>query len=267
MTQEEIAKTLITLRYENEIKLSDNIRKRLLEVFKALCALGYSGSLTPYDFQFRRLNSRYEVNRIITELVEWLMAQEKKASRRVIEAVEDAYKVKVDIDADDVYNEDTYGHTTRERARIYANRFKYEAEAWIASALMLGLSQSELANYVAMYAEKPYNNPIFNDAVKTKGFSATRLVSGGISYGVGKSVSAVGSMRRLGRAVLANSFKEAQWRAFMGINAIGFLVYRGSSYPCDICDSMVGFHPMSLDQLPPYHNNCVCYAVPVTVGF
>lgn len=40
-------------------------------------------------------------------------------------------------------------------------------------------------------------------------------------------------------------------------------VYRGSSYPCDLCDSMValGWQLVGNAQLPPYHPNCCCYAV------
>lgn len=267
MNEEELARELINLRYENEIKLSDSIRRKLLSVFKALCALGYSGSLSARDFRFSRLRSRYEVNRIITELVEWLMEQQKKYSQRVIEAVEETYKVKTDLEAEDAYNEESFGHTTKERTRIYANRFKYETEAWIAAGLLLGLSQAELYSNMSMYAEKPYDNPIFNSAVREGGLSAARIASAGVSYGVGRSVSAVGSLRRLGRATITGVFREAQWRAFSGINAIGFIVHRGSSYPCGLCDSMAGFHPMSQSELPPYHSRCVCYAVPVTVGF
>jgi hypothetical protein len=46
--------------------------------------------------------------------------------------------------------------------------------------------------------------------------------------------------------------------------AKGFYVYRGSSYPCDTCQQECGvFHPMedAAFSHPPFHGNCVCYAV------
>lgn len=46
--------------------------------------------------------------------------------------------------------------------------------------------------------------------------------------------------------------------------ALGFYVFRGSSYPCQTCQEQCGvFHPMSeaVWSHPPFHANCVCYAV------
>ena len=44
-----------------------------------------------------------------------------------------------------------------------------------------------------------------------------------------------------------------------------YLVKRGSSYPCALCDSMRGIHS-GWDELPPYHKNCCCIAIPVTLN-
>lgn len=46
--------------------------------------------------------------------------------------------------------------------------------------------------------------------------------------------------------------------------AAGYYVLRGSSYPCETCDSMVGFHKMEdIDGYPPYHGHCCCYVIPI----
>lgn len=41
-----------------------------------------------------------------------------------------------------------------------------------------------------------------------------------------------------------------------------WLVMRGSRYPCSLCDSMCGITTKH-ENLPPFHPNCCCYAVPL----
>ena len=46
--------------------------------------------------------------------------------------------------------------------------------------------------------------------------------------------------------------------------AEGFYVMRGSTYPCDYCQSYVGFHQIDeAEAFPPQHANCACFAIPV----
>ena len=55
---------------------------------------------------------------------------------------------------------------------------------------------------------------------------------------------------------LANDYKED--------GAVGYYVFRGSSYPCDLCDSACGFHPLTdMSFFPPLHPHCCCGAVPI----
>ena len=133
----------------------------------------------------------------------------------------------------------------------------------IASGLLLDMPMADVESQFAAFMDKPYNNPIFNNASKIKGARATRLLTNGKSYGVGKYVSSISSLIRLARAIAADTFRRAQFYSFRNMGIIGFYVYRGSSYPCSLCDSMVGYHDFVYADLPPYHNNCVCYVVPV----
>lgn len=41
-----------------------------------------------------------------------------------------------------------------------------------------------------------------------------------------------------------------------------WLVMRGSRYPCSLCDSMCGITTKH-ENLPPFHPNCCCFAVPL----
>lgn len=75
-----------------------------------------------------------------------------------------------------------------------------------------------------------------------------------VSKGAGHSLDV------LARNTIAASYME-EWKQ-MHPHANGFFSFRGSSYPCAICDDMVGYHPMS--EYPTYaswHVNCMCFIV------
>lgn len=84
------------------------------------------------------------------------------------------------------------------------------------------------------------------------------------SYGRGVPVSGADQLlRNIDNTVgLAWGFEDYDYALRSG--AKGFYVYRGSSYPCDTCQQECGvFHPIEDAALshPPFHGNCVCYAV------
>ena len=74
---------------------------------------------------------------------------------------------------------------------------------------------------------------------------------------------ALAAARVLGAAV------DRTWERYHTIEmeqngAIGYWQYRGSDYPCDICDEEVGFHPlgdMEYDDFP--QPNCYCGRIPI----
>lgn len=66
-------------------------------------------------------------------------------------------------------------------------------------------------------------------------------------------------------ALLSTFAVTEGWMRWWGLNAerngaSGFYSFRGSSYPCSLCDSMVGFHPMSA-YVGAWHPHCKCYFV------
>ena len=263
MSNEEIAKQLISLRLDHELGLRDDIKDEIVKAFHELCSMGYSGKISPLDFQFSKLGNKDKISDIIDDLVAWLYEEEISVCNEIIEEVSNTYDTPIPFLAEDYINQESYDKTLKERLRLYSNRFKYEAEAWIASGLLLDMPMADVESQFAAFMDKPYNNPIFNKASKIKGARATRLLTNGKSYGVGKYVSSISSLIRLARAIASDTFRRAQFYSFRNMGIIGFYVYRGSSYPCSLCDSMVGYHDFVYADLPPYHNNCVCYVVPV----
>lgn len=87
-------------------------------------------------------------------------------------------------------------------------------------------------------------------------------VNSGIAptYATNTNKGAAFGFKRLLTQTIAMAYMEELKR--MNSNAIGFVAYRGSSYPCAVCQEYVdkGFQPMSEYKLP-LHPNCCCYAV------
>lgn len=257
---------LIRKRIQRENSLTRAMRAELLRTFGILADIGYSSSMPPEMFRFSNLKSEKEVKKAVTDLVMWLYFNELEYADKVIKDVVTAYGVAMPLKAGDFLNSPYNGTTNRQRLRIYANRLKYEMESWIAAGLALKLSKDALKEAFSMNSNNPYGNKVFQKAAVKGAFSATRLRTKGKSWGVGNCTSAENLLKRLIRHTVADAQRRAVWLAFSKTGVIGFNVRRGSSYPCSLCDSMVGFHPMRYANMPPYHPNCCCYAVPVYGG-
>lgn len=84
------------------------------------------------------------------------------------------------------------------------------------------------------------------------------------SYGQGIPLSGAEQLLKNVDNTVALAWGYEDYDLALRNGAIGFYVFRGSSYPCQTCQEQVGvFHPMeeSVWSHPPFHNNCVCYAV------
>lgn len=68
-----------------------------------------------------------------------------------------------------------------------------------------------------------------------------------------------------GLAVLTSYILAKTWMQYLLLrnNTDYYMVMRGSSYPCEMCQEQVGIHK-GVETLPPYHRNCCCIAVPIS---
>ena len=85
------------------------------------------------------------------------------------------------------------------------------------------------------------------------------------NYGVGKYATSYNNLNRLVTDTIARSRQKLFINRENKNGANAWYVQRGSSYPCSLCDSNVGIHYNSFD-LPPYHPNCVCMAIPLNTN-
>lgn len=96
-------------------------------------------------------------------------------------------------------------------------------------------------------------------------YKAEFIRSHGVKAGNrGSSNSEANNILRFAKMTLQMAWMKYRRDQYEEEGAAGFYVLRGSSYPCDLCDSKVGFHQIDdVDSFPPYHPSCCCLTVPV----
>ena len=96
-------------------------------------------------------------------------------------------------------------------------------------------------------------------------YKAEFIRSRGVKAGNrGSSNSEANNILRFAKMTLQMAWMKYRRDQYEEDGAAGFYVLRGSSYPCDLCDSKVGFHQIDdVETFPPQHAHCVCFAIPV----
>lgn len=117
------------------------------------------------------------------------------------------------------------------------------------------------SNLYAVYT-MPEMIAAFKQSTKLR---ATYIKTKGIKKGnVGSSNSEANNIDRFARTTVQMSWMRNQKMNYEERGAAGYAVFRGSTYPCDMCDSRVGWHPIDdTDSFPPQHPSCVCWTVPI----
>lgn len=155
---------------------------------------------------------------------------------------------------------ENHGSTFSERLSGYIAKFKTELEIVMGAALFLGMTRSEAAASIAQNFHNPYASSMMREAAR-RGYEFTAP-----SYGRGRTNSMFNAIARLCRHAIAEAYMRILWLRATGEGAVGFITFRNSSVPCDICDDYTTYtHPMT-DPMPPLHLNCVCGVVFVFPG-
>lgn len=148
-----------------------------------------------------------------------------------------------------------YGKTYRERVDEQVDRLVGDMGRILAAA--------EFLKMPARLVESEWENPYFVSGAVMR----ANAKGAGIdipSYGRGIPLSGAEQLLRNIDNTIALAWGYEDYDCALRNGALGFYVFRGSSYPCDTCQSQCGvFHPMEESALshPPYHGNCVCYVV------
>ena len=144
--------------------------------------------------------------------------------------------------------------------------FSRDVEAMIVAAKLAKMDASKAVTTIRSYIHTAYQMPGMASAFKNASlFKAEYIRTRGVKQGnVGSSNSEANNILRFARTTLQMGWMRWLREEYDREGAIGFYVLRGSTYPCSLCDSKVGFHTIGdVESFPPYHSSCCCWTVPV----
>lgn len=267
MTDVESAKYYAKRRIEQEEIMSREMARAYLYAFSRVAKLTASSGVTPSYFAFSKyLQLDNKVDKVINRLVADLYNIIERYSFKNMDFAKAKNNTEDDLDIVAYINRPIKGQDLNGRLAIYSDNAKLEFESFVAAGLLLSKPINAVISEFNAYMSNPYTSPMLREAWsdKTAQIAATRLLTKGVSFGAGKYVSSFNSFDRLGRGTANLGFNYADNEYMRRGGAIGYVVYRGSSYPCQICDENRGFHTIN-DLTLPVHSRCVCYSIPVYV--
>ncbi|MEZ3533374.1 MAG: hypothetical protein K1V90_09930 [Muribaculaceae bacterium] len=244
-TDIQIAKQYLLERLDAERSMLYHLERLMRKAAEDIVALLYAKGISVDTLKYNRLQKQVEesINEIILNLQE---------------SIADIFETLAIADHEENRNTilpfilgENHGMTFDERLTDYVEKYKNELLLLIGAGLLLGIGKSALAKSIGDNLRQPYANPMLKDGIEAP-----------LTYGRGKSnamYNAIGSLTRNG---IAGAWMKNFYIETRKNGCIGWLVQRGSSYPCEICQAYVGLQT-SEENLPPFHLNCVCYAVPI----
>lgn len=255
------AKRWTLLRNENAARLSSLIESRLQNAIRELTKIGYKYNCKPEDFQFSQdENLREEVADIMNNLEDDIMELVEEYSLNESDDEERRNNLLPWLLALHSKNTDSLSETLHERL----TQFLFDTEAQIAAMKLSKYSQSKAITRCLSTMHSVYIAPEVIAAFKKK--SAVRyLKTRGVHEGnQGLSSSGAVNVENFGEMTAQMTWMQSLRYNYIEEGVAGFYVLRGSNYPCDICDSHVGFHKIEeTEHFPLFHGHCCCVAIPI----
>lgn len=156
------------------------------------------------------------------------------------------------------------GLTLDMRINKFVNNIRSEVEAYIAAGFAKGLTKNQILSEYINWIKLPFSSPLIINAFRQVGFKAERIVSKGVTFGVGKYVSGFNSLKRVQQDQIFRTYNHTLQDIWgRDRNYIGWYTIRGSSYQCGYCDEQVGrLHPKE-ESFGGYHIRCCCIMIPL----
>lgn len=242
----EAAKAYLRERLECERAMGSLLESAMKEAAEKIVEICYAANVNPQTFRYADLPLRVQWD--IDEVIQQLQ-----------EAIDD-YFVTLAI-ADHEENRDAIlplilgkrnGATFEERLNDYCDKYRDELMLLIGAGLFLGIAKSALVKSIGENLRHPYANQLLADGIGES-----------ISYGRGRTNSMLTAIGDLTRYGIAQGWMRNWELTTAKDGCIGWIVRRGSSYPCDICNDNCGFHSIDEGTNLPLHGHCACFAVPV----
>lgn len=149
---------------------------------------------------------------------------------------------------------DIFGKTTKERNTTYLANFAEDIVRMIKAGTLMNYTDQQLLSAVRTGYKDPYRTSVVTKA-KKKDINIDVP-----SYGKGIFRNAYQNIVRNARQVVSLAWSKAEQEYGRENGATGYQVFRGSSFPCPVCDDLCGYvHPLDTMVIPA-HVNCVCRA-------
>lgn len=242
----ESAKEFLRQRLDAEHSMAYNLESLMREAAERIATICYAANVSPKGFNYNLLP--LSTQRKIDEVIEWLRS-----------LIDDYFRTLAIAEHTDTEDEvlpfilgENHGMTFDERLDDYCAKYKNELMVLIGAGLALGVVKSELAKSIGDNLKRPYDNALLVDGIDAP-----------ISYGQGRTNSMYTAIAALTKYGIETAWMRHWELSTAADGAIGWIVRRGSSYPCALCDDNCGFHPLADGTGLPVHNSCCCIAIPV----
>ena len=149
---------------------------------------------------------------------------------------------------------DIFGKTLNERNATYLSNFAEDIVRMVKAGTMMGYNDQQILSSIRTGYKDPYKTSVVTKAQKKDINIATP------SYGKGVFRNAYQNIVRNSKQVISIAWGQAEQEYGQEIGAIGFKVFRGSSYPCEICDEQTRYIHRIGENPNPYHLQCCCRA-------
>lgn len=146
-----------------------------------------------------------------------------------------------------------FGKTSMERTTSYLKNFAEDMVRMCKAGVLMKYTDSQLLSAIRTGYKDPYTTSVITKARKEDINIATP------SYGKGIFHSAYQNIARNARQMVAVAWGRAEQQYGKEHGAIGYYIFRGSSYLCPICDDETTYIHHFGDPFPPLHSNCRCF--------
>lgn len=242
----ERAKEYLRQRIKCEQAMTTLLESAMKDAAERIVEILYSAKTPPAVDTYENLPPAVQMQ--VDEVVEWLK-----------ETIDD-YFLTLAI-ADHEENRDSilpivlgenHGQTFEERLSDYCEKYRNELMLLIGAGLFLGIAESALAKSIGENLKHPYANQLLTDGIAAP-----------LTYGRGRTNSMFTALSGLTKYGIESAWMLHWELKTEADGAIGWLVQRGSSYPCPQCDDNCGFHSINEGTQLPQHLSCCCIATPI----
>lgn len=144
--------------------------------------------------------------------------------------------------------------------------FSRDLEAMIAAAANAKMNQERAVSVIRSNIHTAYVMPGMQAAFANAPlFKAQYIRTRGVKKGKrGQSNSEANNIIRFAKTTLQMAWMHYHKKLYEEQGAAGYMCFRGSTFPCQICDDVCNvFYPIDHPMPLPKHTSCCCYSVPV----